>query len=124
MNGSKAQLQNQNLSDLGDLRGKKPFARDERRRFVVSSPEPVAGKNRQTAVAATLERTRRFPTHAARFFELTTDSRLPATIRVQLNHGEPGDDEKRLAEIAEDFLQKNSFNAEIAEHAEKNLDDV
>ena len=43
-----------------------------------------------------------YPTHEARHFRLDIDSVSP--VRVQLNHGDPANDETRLARIAEFLL--------------------
>lgn len=62
----------------------------------------------------------RIQTHAwgkARHYELTMEApgtaggKTPATVSVQLNHGDPADDETRLAEI----MESNLAPIEIAE---------
>lgn len=58
-------------------------------------------------VEAEHKRTERHPTHESRYYEIQgpgTRDLGPGTARIQLNHGNPADDEYRLTVITEDFF--------------------
>ncbi len=83
---------------------KQPFAVNEKRALtlraeVIDPKHVIDGK--PPATEAEHKRTEKHPTHQARFFQLKIKNQKS---KIQLNHGDPADDEARLAAIAEDFL--------------------
>ena len=112
---------------------KRPFDGNERRmltlraeriapKYLVSDPDVSPEPTIPPIVEAEHKRTERHLTHEARHYELKvighrsevvgnkTEDRSPMTYDllpttfIQLNHGDPVDDEMRLAAIAEDLL--------------------
>ncbi len=90
---------------------KQPFAEREKRTLTLRAERidpkyltPLDGL--PPHVEAEYKRAEKHPTHEARFFQL--EIRNPqSAIRIQLNHGDPADDEARLAAIAEDLLTES-----------------
>ena len=80
---------------------KKLFTPGEKRTLSLNAakldPKHLVG-GKAPMVEATFERSQRWPSHEGRFYGLTGD------VRVQLNHGDPADDEQRLVEHTESFL--------------------
>ena len=96
---------------------KQPFAPNEKRmltlRAEVIDPKYIID-GKPPSIEAEHKRTERHPTHESRYYEIqglgirdlgigkNKNSQVP--IFMQLNHGNPADDEARLTAIAEDFL--------------------
>ena len=93
----------------------KAFDKGEVRTLMVrdcseSSIENQKSKIENVEIAATLKAAKKHPTHEARFYEIAISGSAMggSAARVQLNHGDPADDEQRLAEIAEDLLTEEA----------------
>ena len=115
-------------------KGKKnlPFAVHERRLLTIRAEriDPkyhVAGKPTMQAGKPTMQagklpkvdaqqiRIERYPTHNARYYRITIDMQS-MKINVQVNSGNPADDEAMLAEITEELLSDNFVEGEDEQH--------
>ena len=77
-------------------------------------PEGFLTKDAPSEVTAAHKTTEKHPTHEARFFSLKIagqKSKLE-NVFVQLNGGDPADDEAHLAKVASDFLTMERLTAE------------
>ena len=97
-------------------KGKKnlPFAVNERRLLTIRA-ERIAPKylvaGKPPKVDAQQVRIERYPTHNARYYRITIDMQS-MKINVQVNSGNPADDEALLAEITEELLSDNPMEEE------------
>ena len=86
---------------------KMPFDVKEKRVLTIRA-ERIDPKHltdgRPPEIEAEHKRTECRPTHKARHYALVVGRLNNPAIRVQLNHGNPADDETRLVEIAESIL--------------------
>ncbi len=117
----------------------KPFAPHEKRLLALDKSRLDAKqlvKGKPPRIEATHKRTERYPSHEARYYELQgignreqgAGEKLHPTpyalcpVFIQLNRGDPADDEQRLAAIAANILTtENTESTEVKKTEEKTL---
>ena len=77
----------------------------------IQAGEPTIQAGRPPKVDAQQVRIERYPTHNARYYRITIDMQS-MKINVQVNSGNPADDEALLAEITEELLSDNPMEEE------------
>ena len=96
-----------------------PFAVNERRLLTIRA-ERVAPKylidGKLPKVDAQQVQIERYPTHIARYYRITI-GKQSMKINVQVNDGNPADDEAMLAEITEELLSDNFVERENEHHS-------
>ena len=102
-----------------------PFAVNERRLLTIRAERIapkylIAGKPTKQAgrlpkVDAQQVRIERYPTHNARYYRVAIET-VSWAVNIQLNSGNPADDEAMLAEITEELLSDNFVEGEDEQH--------
>ena len=91
-----------------------PFAVNERRLLTIRA-ERIAPKyliaGKLPKVDAQQVRIERYPTHNARYYRVAIET-VSWAVNIQLNSGNPADDEALLAEITEELLSDNFVEGE------------
>ena len=87
---------------------KRPFAPGEKRALMIRNPGAPGNGSPEVRVEATHKRTGTFGRH----YEMVAGKKQPPVF-IQLNHGNPADDERRLIAIAEDLLSAENAPLEV-----------
>ena len=88
--------------------------------LIAGKPTMQAGKptmqaGRLPKVDAQQVRIERYPTHNARYYRVAIET-VSWAVNIQLNSGNPADDEALLAEITEELLSDNFVEGEDEQH--------
>lgn len=102
-----------------------PFEVNERRLLTIRAERiapkylvagnPTIQAGRPPKVDAQQVRIERYPTHNARYYRIEIET-VSWAVNIQLNSGNPADDEALLAEITEELLSDNPVEDEDEHH--------